>query len=171
MQAWCCPWPAAFLIAALLWPTELAAYLSWTMTIHGTSMAPRLADGERIVVQEPFCGAPLARGDIVVFLSDALQMPLIKTIRGLAGDRLAVEGDRFLINGKIALNSQAEPYRLGSHRIAMLDLYARDYHGVIPAGTMLVMGEAPSGTLDSSRFGLVELKKIIARFEMKAVLN
>ena len=46
----------------------------------------------------------------------------------------------------------------------MLALYVRDYHGVIPDGTMLVMGEAPTGTLDSSHFGLVEVKAVVARF-------
>lgn len=120
------------------------------------------------MVEEPFCGAPLARGDFVVFLSDASHMPLIKTIRGLAGDRLALDGNRLLINDKVVINSQGEPYHLPLQRAAMLELYARNYYGVVPAGTMLVMEEPAGGTLDSSRFGLVELKRIIARFDKRA---
>ena len=88
----------ASVVSAMLWPSDLLACPTWTMTIHGTSMAPRLMDHERIFVEEPACGAALA--DVVVFLSDASKLPLIKSIRGLAGDRLDLEGSSLLVNGK-----------------------------------------------------------------------
>jgi hypothetical protein len=38
----------------------------------------------------------------------------------------------------------------------MLHLYEVDYSGIIPEGANLLLGNSPSGTTDSTRFGLVD---------------
>ena len=81
--------------------------------------------------------------------------PLIKAIRGLPGETLAVKDGKIIVNGKPATNSAGEPYQLSPARAAMIELYVHDYHGVIPPDAFLVMGELTRGAADSSRFGLV----------------
>ena len=66
-----------------------------------------------------------------------------------------------LINGKIAVNSQHVPYRFGFWKKNMLELYARNFKGVIPPETYLLLGDDPSGTNDSSKYGLVSSQDII----------
>jgi hypothetical protein len=66
-----------------------------------------------------------------------------------------------LVNGKIMTNSQHVPYHFGFWRKNMLELFARDHGGVVPPGTYLVLGDDPTGTNDSSKFGLIAASDII----------
>ena len=45
----------------------------------------------------------------------------------------------------------------------MIDLYVQEFHGRIPPDMYLVMGEDPHGTIDSSRFGLIERAQILGK--------
>ncbi len=90
-------------------------------------------------------------------------LPLIKALRGLPGDDFSMQADQIVVNGRVLINSEGLPYRLSMARVGMLNVYARDYQGVIPPDTFLVMGEVPSGSTDSSVFGLVSRDAIIGR--------
>jgi len=48
----------------------------------------------------------------------------------------------------------------------MLSLYEKDYHGVIPENTYLLLGEVTSGSLDSTRFGLIDKSSVLGKIEM-----
>lgn len=109
------------------------------------------------------CIGEIKHGDVVLFHSNSSRVPLIKALRGLPGDKLAVSDGKIIINGVVATNSAGEPYRLSPPRAAMIALYVHDNHGVIPPDSFLVMGENPAGSLDSSRFGLVSRQAIIGR--------
>lgn len=133
--------------------------------VEGGSMSPRIAPRQmiQIVKGPPECLGTLKAGDVVLFHSDSSDVPLIKALRGLPGDKLAVKDSRILVNGKPAANSAGEPYRLSPPRAAMIGLYVHDYRGVIPPDSFLVMGENPAGSLDSSRFGLISRAAIIGK--------
>lgn len=128
-------------------------------------MAPRYADGQPIVVSSggPKCAEPFRRGEVVVLTTNSHVLPLIKSLRGLPGDVFSIQADQIVVNGSVLINSEGLPYRLSMARAAMLNLYARDYQGVIPPDTFLVMGEVPSGSTDSSQFGLIARDAIIGR--------
>ncbi len=128
-------------------------------------MSPRIAPGQLIEIQQgpAECLGTLKHGDVVLFHSDSSRVPLIKALRGLPGDKLAVTDGKIVINGTAAANSAGEPYRLSPPRAAMIALYVHDDHGVIPPDSFLVMGENPAGSLDSSRFGLVARQAIIGK--------
>ncbi len=128
-------------------------------------MSPRIAPGQVIQVREGSaeCIGEIKHGDVVLFHSNSSRVPLIKALRGLPGDKLAVSDGKIIINGVVATNSAGEPYRLSPPRAAMIALYVHDNHGVIPPDSFLVMGENPAGSLDSSRFGLVSRQAIIGR--------
>ena len=135
------------------------------VTVQGTSMAPRIADGETITVVSggAACAEPLARGDVLVIRTDSHPLPLIKALRGLPGDTLAVRGGSVYVNDTLLHNTEGAAYQLSAGRAAMIELYAHDFGGIIPLDTFLVLGENPAGTTDSTCFGLLPRAAIIGR--------
>jgi len=108
----------------------------------------------------------LKQGDIVVY-NYAGTDPLIKIVKAVQGDSFKLQqsgnGWNILINGEIAKNSKKEPYLLNDKGYQMLSLYEQDYQGVIPTDACLLLGNTASGSLDSSRFGLVGKKDILGK--------
>ena len=79
--------------------------------------------------------------------------------------RLADTGSRWriLINGKILTNAQSVPYEISENGYSVLSLYERDYRGMIPPNDYLILGNLPTGSLDSSQFGLIDKSDILGR--------
>lgn len=143
-----------------------AACITETYRVNGTSMSPRLANGALVKVakwldERDGCAIRFEVGNVVLIKTDSAAIPLLKAIRALPGDRVAMRDGNMMINGAASRNSQGEKYRLSAPRAAMIELYAHDYSGVIPRDHYLVMGEDPAGTTDSSRFGLIGREKIV----------
>lgn len=69
------------------------------------------------------------------------------------------------VSGETLKNSQSEPYLLGEGGYRILSLYERDYKGIIPPDTYLILGNLASGSLDSTRFGLVGKSDILGKAE------
>jgi signal peptidase I len=148
-------WLAVLLAALSAPPVAHACGLS-LYTVQGTSMVPLIRPGDRLETLPPDClPHNVGRGDVVVFASGADPRPLVKRIVAQAGDRITTTGSVLSVNGEPALTSQGHPYDLDPARLTMIALYERDYGGIVPADTFLVMGEQPGGTADSSLFGLV----------------
>ncbi|MBU1991574.1 S26 family signal peptidase, partial [Patescibacteria group bacterium] len=70
------------------------------------------------------------------------------------------------INGKIVTNSQKFPYVFDEKQYKMLSLYEKDYKGVIPQNTYLLLGDQVNGTTDSTVFGLVDRSDILGKAEI-----
>lgn len=136
-----------------------------SVVVQGSSMSPRIRDGETIAVVSggAHCAEPITRGEVVVLMTNSNKLPLIKALRGMPGDLLAVKDGKIMINGLAAMNTEGVVYRLPKARAAMIELYAHDYKGAIPPDTFLVMGENPAGSSDSSAFGLVAREHIIGK--------
>ncbi len=95
--------------------------------------------------------------------------PIIKIVKGLPGDKFLLQktgnGWNIIINDETIKNSQNQPYALDASGYRMLSLYERDYKGIIPADAYLLLGNLASGSLDSSRFGLVGKQDILGKVE------
>ena len=93
--------------------------------------------------------------------------PIIKIVKGVPGDKFGLEkfGNywQIIINGEVVKNSKGEPYQLSESAYNLLSLYVKDYGGVIPPDTYLILGNLPAGSLDSSRFGLVDKSGIAGK--------
>ena len=170
MIARACPVAAILVVAmASVAPPSLHAdplpCIEHDVLVKGGSMTPRIRDGATIKVISggPHCAQPLTRGDVLALDVSSSPLPLIKSLRGLPGDAFGIDNDRITIDGKILTNDQGIAYHVGPAGTAMLRLYERDYHGIIPLDSYLVLGENPSGTLDSTRFGLISRDAIIGR--------
>ena len=64
-------------------------------------------------------------------------------------------------------NSEGIPYLVSGKKYEMLALYEPGYavNGV-NENTYLILGEIPSGTVDSTRFGFISGSEIIAKAEL-----
>lgn len=138
--------------------------------VRGDSLAPLLKSGDAVQVLEGYYGDHrVERGDLVVIRWAGRQSPLLKIARGLPGDALSLErapgskGWHLWINGRAARNSEGRPYLLDERAQRMTGLYVRDYGGTIPAESYLVLGDQPSGSLDSTRFGLIHRSALVGK--------
>lgn len=128
-------------------------------------MAPRLADGATVQVEiGRGCTFKPVRGMAVLFINRQSPIPLVKTVVAQPGDRWDVADDgRVAVNGAEAVAASGRPYRLADAGVRILQLYVRDYGGVIPPDTYLLLGAYEQGSLDAARFGLVQRGDVIGR--------
>ncbi len=133
-----------------------------TRIVRGTSLEPLIAHGTVVTLaMDPTHQLAIARNDLVVAnIARHPEAPVLKIVRGVPGDRFGVapaEDGMFhlLINGEVVKNSQGLPYRLGGPSARLINAYVHDDNGVMPAATYLLLGDDPSGSLDSTSFGLV----------------
>ena len=130
-------------------------------------MEPLIAEGADVRVIRAG-EEPLARNDIVTASIGNSRTPILKVIKGLPGDRLALQpadGGSFsiVVNGGTVTNSEGRPYAIGERGRRMLSLYIADYGGVIPPDAYLLLGDTPTGSYDGTRFGLVSRNSILGK--------
>lgn len=141
-------------------------------TVRGHSLAGLLGDGETVEILFGYFGChPVGREDVVAYAYAGNPAPIIKVVKGLPGDSFGLEqstgGWRILVNGSVVTNSRKEPYLLDANSHRMLALYERDYHGRIPRDAYLILGNLATGSLDSSRFGLVGKRDLLGKVRRK----
>ncbi len=126
--------------------------------VRGSSMAPGIHDGDRIVVDHfAYMLGTVKRGDVVV-----LKYPLdpsldyIKRVIGLPGDEIAILNGRVWVND-VELN---EPY------VASADPLSRVQVRVLPAH-YFVLGDNRPRSSDSREFGQVPMDYVRGRVEVR----
>lgn len=136
--------------------------------VRGSSLSGIVEDGANITVLFRFYDCnPVRRGDIVAYNYSGDSSPIIKVVKGIPGDHLSINGTTLLLNGSVVRNAAGTPYIISERAARMLSLYINDYHGTIPSNACLLLGNLPEGTVDSTRFGLVDKNGILG----KAVLT
>jgi len=142
-------WCAALALAALV-----AFNLS---VVRGSSMAPGIRDGDRIVVDHlSYLLSDVQRGDIVV-----LEYPLdpsldyIKRVVGLPGDDVLVDGRGVRVNGALL----DEPYACALDPRTSL-------RTTVPPGAYFVLGDNRPHSSDSREFGLVPRENIVGKVDL-----
>ena len=136
----------------------LQACIFQLSVVRGSSMAPRIHDGDRILV-DPFSYlfGPVGRGDIVV-----LRYPLdpsidyIKRVIGLPGDQIVLDSGRVWVNGE----ELQEPY------VGSPDASARLVVDVLPAH-YFVLGDNRPRSCDSRDFGQVPSGYVRGKVELR----
>jgi len=144
---------------------------SKTVIVNGYSMYPFLDSGKEITALYGYydCNS-VSRNDIVLYAYSGNKNLLIKFIRAVPGDRWnlkEVDGNyEIAVNDISIVNSEGKKYSIQESSVKMLELYIKDYP-VIPENTYLLLGDQISGSMDSTRFGLVGKKEIMAKIEIK----
>lgn len=136
--------------------------------VRGNSLSGLIDKGSTIKILFGYynCNEVLIK-DIVAYNFSGNAEPIIKIIKGLPGDKFSLikNGNywNILINGEIVKNSENLPYQLDEKSYRLLSLYERDYKGVIPSNAYLLLGNLASGSLDGSRFGLIDKSEILGK--------
>lgn len=150
------------LIFALMVAALVLVFIVQPVKVEGTSMLPRLHDGERIFVNkliyyEEYRWAPkIERGDIVVFwYPDDPSKSYIKRVIGLPGDVVEVRDGIVRVN-----HTDLEERYLDSR----LNLSHRSQAPVmVKANHYFVMGDNRDNSSDSRIWGLVPKKYIYGK--------
>jgi signal peptidase I len=137
------------MILSLLLAFVVIFFLYQPVQVEGTSMAPHLANHERILVNKlSYRLGPIRRGDIVVF-----RFPLdpsksyIKRVIGLPGEWVSIVGGRVLINGA----PLDEPYLARHERLDQTFMPV-----LVPPGQYYVLGDHRGMSNDSRVWGTVD---------------
>jgi signal peptidase I len=146
------------LVFALMIMALVLVFVAQPVKVEGTSMLPRLHDGERIFVNKLiYYGLPeIERGDIVVFwFPNDPTKSYIKRVIGLPGETVQMRAGRIFVNGK----ELPEPYLEHALNVAGGDeppTYVKPHY-------YFVMGDNRDNSSDSRSWGLVPEKYIYGK--------
>lgn len=124
--------------------------------VSGQSMAPRLADGEKILVEELTSRlSPVGRGEILVFRHPRTPgRYLVKRVVGLSGETVELRRGRLFVDGR----------RLEEWYLPSSSLDASNMAPVrLGEGELFVMGDHRSDSEDSRSWGPLRRGLIIGR--------
>ena len=144
----------------------IVVFVVQPVKVEGTSMLPRLHDGERIFVnkfvyaldgwpsKDHSVGRPVQRGDIVVFwFPDDPNKSFIKRVIGLPGDSVRIDEEgRVFVNGQQVDEEYLAPEYTQRPRPMPLQMIKKHY--------FFVMGDNRDHSNDSRDWGLVPEKYI-----------
>ena len=150
------------LIFALMVAALVVVFVVQPVKVEGTSMLPRLHDGERIFVNkliyyDEYRWAPkVERGDIVVFwFPDGPDKSYIKRVIGLPGDTVEIREGQVRINGNVLDESYLDPKSNLSPRNFGPQYVKLNYY--------FVMGDNRDNSSDSRSWGLVPKKYVYGK--------
>jgi signal peptidase I len=139
------------------------------VTISGYSMSPFLDSGEEVQALFNYYDCyDVLRNDVVLYKYSGNSNLLIKFIKAIPGDTWNLKktdnGYEIVVNDISLLNSEGKLYLIPEGSTKMLELYVKDYP-VIPVDTYLLLGDKIDGSTDSTSFGLVSKKDIMAKIK------
>src|SRR2546426_6485400 len=150
------------LIFALMIAALVVVFVVQPVKVEGTSMLPRLHDGERIFVNkliyyDEYRWAPkVERGDIVVFwYPDDPSKSYIKRVMGLPGDTVEIHEGMVRVNGP-DLEEKYLDQRFNVSSRSQAPVYVRPNY-------YFVMGDNRDNSSDSRIWGLVPKKYIYGK--------
>lgn len=150
------------LVFALMIAALVVVFVVQPVKVEGTSMLPRLHDGERIFVNkliyyDEYRWAPkIERGDIVVFwYPNDPTKSYIKRVIGLPGETVEVREGAVLINGAALEEKYLDPRENVSLASQAPLLVKLNYY--------FVMGDNRDNSSDSRSWGLVPKKYIYGK--------
>ncbi len=137
-------------------------------TVRGVSMSPLLEPEQDVLMLEGYydCHPPVVN-DVVILKPSYRETPLIKVVKAVSGDELALEkiiDDTYqiVVNGLPIVNSAGDYYLLPENQAKLLSLYI----GVIPEKACLVLGDNTKDSYDSADFGLISTDILQGKVEL-----
>lgn len=150
------------LIFALMVAALVVVFIVQPVKVEGTSMLPRLHDGERIFVNkliyyDEYRWAPkVERGDIVVFwFPNDPSKSYIKRVIGLPGDTVEMREGVVRVNGTDLDEEYLDP-RFNASPKSYSAVYVRPHY-------YFVMGDNRDNSSDSRNWGLVPKKYVYGK--------
>lgn len=171
-----------FILFIALMSVFRSSFADWYHVPTG-SMEPNIQVGDRILVQKaayridiPFTDIGIqhdtpARGDVVVFNSEAANNRLVKRVIGVPGDTVS------LINNRLTVNNESAQYRLETSQttevIGEMQRLVKTSGAIhpnksfstvrVPEGHLLVLGDNRDNSADSRVYGFVPISEIAGK--------
>ncbi len=126
--------------------------------VRGKSMAPGIADGDRILIETwSYAFDQVDRGEVVVLRSPVEpELDYIKRVIGLPGDEVLISDGRVLVNGELL----DEPYAIkASSGLYQWTRVSEDH--------FFVLGDNRPHSSDSREFGLVPREFLRGRVRLR----
>ena len=145
------------LVFAVLLAVLVIVFVVQPVRVEGTSMLPRLHDGERIFVNKfIYRFERIERGDIVVFwYPNDPSKSFIKRVIGLPGETISIREGIVYVDGMPLEERYIDP-AFHVRRENMSPVYVRDHY-------YFVMGDNRDSSNDSRQWGLVPEKYIYGK--------
>ena len=128
-------------------------------------MSGLLENGQSYTFDFEYDKSKIKKGDIVIYDYKGNDNPVVKSVKGIGGDKfeLIKDGEFYLIyiNDKVVMNSFKEPIIITERGYNLLHLYEVDYKNTIPENALLLLGNENYNTTDSTKFGLVSKNDIL----------
>ena len=159
-------WRAEFLAwvrtlaQATVYATLVVTFVVQVARVEGQSMAPTLADQDRLIVNKlSYLFSEPQRGDIVMlFYPLDPDKSYVKRLIAEEGDAVRVVDGRVYVN-EVALRDDFVPAEYRSH-----DDWGPE---VIPEGYYFVMGDHRNGSSDSRHWGNVPKKYVVGKVQVR----
>lgn len=155
------------------------AVLAFSVTVAGSSMEPTVRPGDRLLM-DPVGSGDLARFDLLESTLGDREIPVVKRVVGLPGDRVAVRvvhGDPQVLvrpageQATYVVENPTWPGQYGAKVAAccrddgttLLTGATKPSFATVPAGGYWVIGDNWGGSDDSRTFGFVQQAQVRAR--------
>jgi|SRR5690348_15955574 len=128
--------------------------------VEGTSMEPRLHNGELILVDKwTYLFHPPQRGDVIVFVAPPIPSEdFVKRIIGVPGDRITIHDTTVIVDGVTLNETYVDPINQGN-----IWAYKNVNNMLVPPNMYFVLGDDRIRSDDSRDWGFVPAKNIIGR--------
>jgi len=137
--------------------------------VQGTSLSGAIEEGNTVTILHNYykCNK-IERDDIVAYEYSSQSDPIIKFIKAIPGDSFSLiqdEGGNYNIkvNNNILKTTGGQPYSLSENKSKMLQLFEKNYNGLVPENSYLLLGNKYNGSVDSTQFGLIDQSGIIGK--------
>lgn len=163
-------WLKALAIAVII-AIVIRSFIFTNYVVEGQSMMPTLQDGNRLIVNKiDYDFTTPHRFDIVIFHATPTD-DYVKRVIGLPGDTLEYKDDVLYINGKKVSEPYLQPYKnqLPDGVPLTKDFTLKEVTGEthVPKGKIFVMGDNRQNSVDSRRFGFVDINKIVGKVDLR----
>lgn len=146
--------------------------------IDGQSMSPTLRDGDRILLEPFFEPADLRRFDIVAARPAPGTLAVVKRVIGLPGDAVRID-----VRPDGGASVLVRPAGADTWSVVDAPVWTENWHDarqccaadgklgagepVVPAGHVFVLGDNPSQSDDSRKYGWVPISEVIGRMSWR----
>lgn len=146
-----------------------------TLKVDDPAMSGILEAGATVILSKNhYAYNPLKRGDLVYFRYHNEQAPVVRVVRGIAGDHFEVikdskgNGWNIRVNGEFLKVGKGEDLVYGSPAfLPPLGLAAKSHNNTIAADEVILLTNSSSGKFDSTLMGLLSLKDIIGKITIE----
>ena len=135
--------------------------------VRGDSLYPLIKSGQQVeLLYDYYKCHIIKREDVVAYNYSGNSNSIIKIIKAIPEDRLKLEkvnnSFQIIVNDISLRDSEGELYKIDESKIKMLELYSKNYP-TLPKDTYLILGNQISGTLDSTKFGMIHKDNILGK--------